>query len=187
MYWNTVLDWHSKNRLLNKVSCISFAMITMILSWEEFQISIHQPESVSQKPNLDACLAWLPWLPMGLSIQFESPALSGRCFAVFAVASISGHVFVRLFVTRKVRGGGGADPNSLIYSNTVKYYHMNIICSLSSRIRAGFGANIYENDIEESGWGHTNATRSYESLKHSESLRFQSEPESKQAVIKWTS
>ena len=48
-------------------------------------------------------------------------------------------------------GGGGADPNSLIYSNTVKYYHMNIICSLSSRIRAGFGANIYENDIEESG------------------------------------
>ena len=64
---------------------------------------------------------------------------------------------------------------------------MNIIRSLSSRIRAGFGANVYENDIEESGWSHTNATRSYESLKHPKSLRFQSEPESKQAFIKWTS
>ena len=34
----------------------------MILRWEEFQISIHQQntDSVPQKPNLDACLAWLP-------------------------------------------------------------------------------------------------------------------------------
>ena len=61
---------------------------------------------------------------------------------------------------------------------------MYIICSLSSQTTAGFGANIYKNDIEESGWADTNATRGYESLKHPESLRLQSEPE--QAFIKWT-
>ena len=70
---------------------------------------------------------------------------------------------------------------------------MNIICLLSSRTRAGFGANIYENDtllvespsifpsqgtktmIEESGWADTNDTSG-------EAMR----AEQKQASIKWT-
>ena len=43
---------------------------------------------------------------MGLSIQFESPAL-WRFFAVFAIACISGHVSC----DEKV--GDGADPNIL--------------------------------------------------------------------------
>ena len=44
---------------------------------------------------------------MGLSIEFESPALSGRFFTVFAIACISGHVSC----DEKV--GDGADPNIL--------------------------------------------------------------------------